>query len=603
VQKAESQAGSPATAVLRWAPLAVALGVLAFHVAPMWREVSSWAFWWDCKYYWFVVEVDYTTITQYHQFPLWNPYYCGGGPQFANPQTSVLSPLTPLVLLFGMPIGYRLGYTAGLVGALLAMRAYARTLGLSEVASAVAGAGFAVCGAFALHMGGGHWPWLGFAVYPLLLRSLELAAEGRRAHCVWGAVWFAIIVFHAPIYPFAFAFVTVGAYGALVGLRRGLRDRARLGRAAVAIATTIGLGLLLGAVRLLPVWAHVSQHPRPVKDWDYTWPWELLEMYGWRHTERGVGNHQYVYPELGNYFGVVGLALMLAGVVVVARRRRALWPVVAAAVVFVLFELGNLVPLPWWLLKHLPVYKNLRVPSRFTIVVGVFFCALIGVAVDEWGAPALARWRALAPRARLGGALVLALALGYLLDASSFNRLQFLPTFGLPAPTGPPAAAFHQVPGDRSMMLMYPHANLGTLSCFEETPLETSPRLRGNLPADEYLADAGAGTVRRVLWSPNRIVLDIDARRPTKVLVNQNWAPGWRVEGGAAIDGGEAGLLAATVAAGRHTVTFRYLPRPFVIGAVVSLLAAAGAVLFVLLERRRRRSAGDPGLGAATPAR
>jgi hypothetical protein len=582
--------------VLRWAPLAFALAVLAYHLAPIWREPSTWASWWDCRYFFFMVEVDHTTIAQHHQLPLWNPYYCGGAPHLANPQASPLSPLTPLILAFGLPIGYRLGYTVGRLTALLSMRAYAPTLGLSEVASAVAGAGFGVSGALTMHMAGGHWSWMGFALYPLLLRSLTLAVDGRRAHVVWGALVFAIIVFHSPIYPMAFAFVTLGFHGLYLGLRDGPRDRARLRRAVVAVAATLALGLALGGLRILPMGEFIAAHPRAVKDWDYTWPWELVVTYAVRHGERAFGAHQYVFPEYGNYFGFVGVALMLAGLGLVLRRRRALWPLIAAAVTLVLFQLGNLVPMPWWLLKHLPVYKNLRVAARFTLVAGIFCCALIGVAVEEWGAPALARWRALAPRRRLAAAGVLALAAAYLVDAASWNRLQFLPTFGAAPPREPPAAEFHQVPGDRGRMMVYPRANLGTLSCFEETPLDISPRLRGDLPADEYLADPAAGSVRRLLWSPNRIVLEVDARRPTTVLVNQNMGTGWRAEGAALVEKGEDGLLAARVDAGHHVVTFRYLPRSVLAGAAVSLLAAAGALAFLLSERRRRR------LSAAAPA-
>jgi hypothetical protein len=573
----------------RWGPVVLALAVIAYYVQPIWRQPETWAGWWDCRYYWFVVEVDYTTIVEHHQLPLWNPYYCGGAPQLANPQTATLSPLTWLVLPFGMSIGYRLGYTAGLVAALFSMRAYARALGLSDVASAVAGAGFAVSGALAMHMGGGHWPWIAFIGYPLVLRSMTLAVDGRRAHYVWGAFWFAAIVFHSAIYPFAYGFLTVGAYGALLALDGVRRDRARVGRAIVATATTIGLGLALAAVRVLPIWQHVSTHPRPVNDKDYTWPWELFITYGWRHPERGFGEHQYVFPEFGNYFGIAGLVLVAAGAFVVARRRRALWPVVGAALVFVLFQLGNLRPLPWWLVKQLPVYEHLRVPSRFTLVAGIFFLALVGVAVDEWGGRALARWRTLTARRRLAAAGVLALGVVYLLDAASWNRLQFVPTFGSPPPTEPRATEFHQVAGDRGNMMAYPRANLGSLSCVEETPLDISPRLRGDLPAEEYLAEPDAGSVRRLRWSPNRIELEVDAKRPTTVLVNQNADVGWRVDGAALVAGGDGGLLAARVEAGHHLVTFRYLPGGFVVGAIVSVLAAAGSAAFLLAQRRRRR--------------
>jgi len=582
--------------LLRWAPLAVALAVLAYHVAPLWHDYSSWAGWWDCRYYWFTVEVDHATISDHGQFPLWNPYYCGGGPQFANPQTSTLSPLTLLIVLFGIPVGYRLGYVTCMLTALLGMRAYARTLGASEVASAVAGAGFGISGALTMHLGGGEWSWIGFALYPLLLRSLHLAVEGRRAHVAWGAIVFVFMVFQSAIYALAYAFLTVGIYGVLLGLRDGWRDGRRLARALVVTASTLALGVGLAAVRLVPTAAFVLGHQRKMKDWDFTWPHELFITYAMRHPERGFSYHQYVFPEYGNYFGWLGVALMFAGLAIVLRRRRALWPVVAAAAIFVMFQLGNLVPMPWWIVKHLPIYNNLRVASRFTLVAGIFFCALIAVAIDEWGAPAMEGWRALPPRRRLLGVVVLALALGYLVDAAQWNRQQFLPTFGSAEPRDVHATEFHQVPGDRGRMMAYPRANLGTLSCFEETPLDISPRLRGNLPADEYLAEPDAGTVRRTLWSPNRIVLEVDAKRPTTVLVNQNFGVGWHADGGALVEGGEGGLLAARVGAGRHTVTFRYLPRSVVVGGAISLLAAFATAALLLADRRTRRLGSGPPL-------
>jgi hypothetical protein len=574
----------PSPRYARWLGLLAALSALALHVSPLWREIKSWAAWGDCKYFWFVLEVDRATYLQHGQFPLWNPYYAGGAPHLANPQSSSLSPLTGLILLFGTPLGYRLGYTLGLLTALLAMRAWARTLGLSSLASAVAGAGFAVCGAFAQHMGGGHWSWLGFALHPLLLRSLHLAFEGRREHVAWGAIVFMILIFHAPVYPMAFAFVSVPSYALFLGLASPDRLRGALRAVGQALAM-LGLGMALGAVRLIPIGEFVRAHPRVVKDWDFTWPHELLTTYGMRYAQRGFAGHQYVFPEFGNYFGWIGLGLMVIGLVVVLARRRSLWPLVAGATVCVMFQLGNLIPMPWWLLKHLPVYKNLRVPSRFTLLAGMFFCALIGVAVDA-GTKGLARGSSTKRRAL--GVLVMLAAFAYLFDAASWNRLQFLPTLGLPAPTEPPVAQFRQAPGNPAFMMLYPRQNLGSLNYFEESPLPHSPRLRADLPADEYLADPGAGTVRRISWSPNAILLDLDLKRPANVLVNQNWGPGWHAYGAELIEGGDGGLLAARAPAGRHTIAFRYLPTSFVIGAGVSVAALAVAVGMIVAAWRRR---------------
>jgi hypothetical protein len=163
----------------------------------------------------------------------------------------------------------------------------------------------------------------------------------------------------------------------------------------------------------------------------------------------------------------------------------------------------------------------------------------------------------------------LALSLAFLIDAADFNREQWFQTLTLPAPGDPRAATFRQVRGDRHQMYVYPRTNQGTLDCFEEAPLDISPHLGAELPADEYPLDPSAGTVRRTLWSPNHIVVETDFARDGTVVVNQNFHAGWRVEGGVLADQG--GLLAARVAAGRRTVSFRFLPTSFLVGLAVSL--------------------------------
>jgi uncharacterized membrane protein YfhO len=135
-------------------------------------------------------------------------------------------------------------------------------------------------------------------------------------------------------------------------------------------------------------------------------------------------------------------------------------------------------------------------------------------------------------------------------------------------------------------MMIYPRLNEGTLSCFEESPLDISPLLRANLPADEYLADPAAGTVRRVRWSPNRIVLDVEASRPATVIVNQNYGPGWRAEGGTLENQG--GLLTARVPAGHHTVTFWFRPPGFSVGLLVTATSLLASLAFALRAFRAR---------------
>ncbi|HSZ81366.1 MAG TPA: hypothetical protein VLA14_03740, partial [Polyangia bacterium] len=425
----------------------VALAALAFVVSPLWRDVTSWAGSIDARASWFLLEVDRVSLALHHELPLWNPYACAGLPQLASPQTSTLSPLTALVVLFGTPLGYRLGVTLGLLTALLTLRAWARTLGLSRAASTLAGAGFAACGAFALHLGEGQWAWLAFALHPLLLRSLTLALAGRRAHLAWGALAFALVVFQSPTDPTRLAVVVVALYAIFLGLwGPGATPGARLvsvARAVGAAAVMLALGAALAAVRLLPLRALLAAHPRSVADRDFTSPAELATIYAARYADRALGRHVHAFPDLGNYFGWAGLALALAGLVFVLARRRALAPVAAGAVACVLLQMGGGPPLPWGLLKLMPATGAFDAPARFTILAGMFLCVLVGVAVDAWATAALERGgggtpatdRSARAPARLAlGLAVLVLAGAYLVDATSWNREAFASTLGAPVP-------------------------------------------------------------------------------------------------------------------------------------------------------------------------
>jgi len=309
-----------------------------------------------------------------------------------------------------------------------------------------------------------------------------------------------------------------------------------------------------------------------------------------RRRARAVLGHPYVWPEYGNYMGLGALLLVAMGAWTLLRRRRDLWPAMAAMLVFMVFQVGNVTGFPWWLLKHLPIFRYMRAPSRFTVIVGLFASVMIGLALDRWMAPLFhtrAEQQVLVGPRRWIAIAVAVLAALFLIDEASFNREQWFQTMSLPAPTDPVSPSFHQVRGDRHRMYAYPRANRGTLDCFEETPLDISPRLSGVLPAEEYPLDPSFGTVRRATWTPNKVVVDSQLTRPGVVVVNQNYHQGWRVTGGVLVNQG--GLLAARVEAGARQIVFRFLPRSFLVGLAISL-ATLGQGIWLWIRWRGNRN-------------
>jgi hypothetical protein len=576
---------------------ALFLVLAAVYVGPLWQRLDTWGGTFDWGYFFFLAEVDRTSIVQYHQIPLWNPYYCGGSVHMASPQTFFLGPTFLFIVAFGTPIGIRLTLTVAVLLAFDGMRRFCRVLGLGAPAATVAAAGYAFSGTLAQHLGGGHVAWVGFCVLPYVLHSFHRALAGERRHILYGGLFLAWIFGHFGAYTFPYSLLCLGCYGLLVGVAR------RRVRAAIAImAVMFVLSVGLTAVRLLPILEHMRGHPRIRPDADIVSPHEFFEIYAGRHEARSFVGHPYVWPEYGNYLGVPALVLLAIGMgVTVKQKLRPLMPVAVAMGLFALFQIGNIPGFPWWLVKHLPLFEYMRAPSRFTILVGLFACVFIGAAIDRMVPAILERQRRQSDSrvARAVGAAVAILSIVFLFDAMTFNRGQWSQTLTTPPPADRVAPAFKQTAGDKRRMYAYPRSNQGSIACFEEVPVDISPRLRAGAPADEYPLDPGTGTVRRRTWTPNRIELDVSFSRPGTVVVNQNFHPAWRVDGGVAVN--EGGLLAARVAAGRHTVVFRFLPASFLIGlGVTALTLIAMAVLW--WRWRRLRDVRASGAGSSFPS-
>src|SRR5271155_193999 len=83
--------------------------------------------------------VPFHTIVHFVQFPLWDPYKCGGIPLLANPQSIYLTPLFALDLLLGPEIGVHLEVVAHIAIAFAGAYFLARVLRLRPLAASASG--------------------------------------------------------------------------------------------------------------------------------------------------------------------------------------------------------------------------------------------------------------------------------------------------------------------------------------------------------------------------------------------------------------------------------------------------------------------------------
>lgn len=320
--------------------------------------------------------------------PGWNPWVNGGQPVLSNPNYGAFYP--PGWLLFAAPPHYALSLLALLHGAIAFAGAWrlARRLGCGAWAAALAGVGYAGCGAY-LSMLSAFTLFLGLAWLPWLLAWADEALWAppgepwaRPALLAGGALGLQLLNGEP---------ATVVMSGlALLALAVSAAVR-RLAAAPRVLAPFV-FGLALAAVQLVPTLGHLLDSPRTglpagrATIWSMR-PERLAEavlprffgdsqrdtsglFFGWRLNDRNFPYVESLYP--GLLLAVLGLAAFLRGPV----PRRAAWVLSFAAGCFL--ALGRHNPLFEAVRETIPLLSILRFPEKF-VILSVLSLSVAGV--------------------------------------------------------------------------------------------------------------------------------------------------------------------------------------------------------------------------------
>ena len=534
----------------------------------------------DGPFFFRLVEAGKVSFSRWGELPLWNPYECGGVPLWDNPQSVVAAPtmllMQPLDTRATIAVFTLSHVVVGFVGMWLLCRSELKS---SRLAAFVAACLFAFSAGLSNHAAGGHMPFVAFQFAPLALVLWRRAETDARGAIGLGLLT-ALMLYEGGVYAPAF----MGLMLAAETVTR-LTSLARISRIVRVGALAMGVALVVGAARLLPVLDQIAHHKRPLAGETDAIDWQLLkDMYLDRQHALRFG-HEYVWGEYLSYTGAIVLVLAAIGLLLSVFAET--WMVFVAVALFALM-LGHYSPYaPWSLLKgHVPPFISMRVPARFRLLLMVFIAGWVAAAVDRLPGvlEKLGARSTIGKTARVVVACVAVFAAG---DVASHSIDIIDSQWNGPVPAKlTPSTRLHLGGAEMAQFIDQPRQNRGRLECWEEwAPFAGAPLWAGDLPQARAVGEGAV--VYSVKRTQNSFLVDVEASAPTTLQFNTSWARGWRTNLGAIRE--DAHQLVVDVPPGHHQMKVWYWPIGLTAGLIstgLGLLVALAAL--VRLTRARR---------------
>ncbi|HDL64159.1 MAG TPA: hypothetical protein ENH12_02075 [Proteobacteria bacterium] len=600
-------------------------GIALVYIHPILLNFNNWGIHdWDQHLFYHGVPVK--TVLTYHQFPLWNPYTCGGMPMLANPQSRFLSPGFIFLLIFGVIHGIKIDIYLHLVVGLLGSYGLARSFRLDKISSLLSSCIFILNSMFALSLTEG-MTWFMSVVYLPWVFLFYRKAFNDLKQAIISAVFAVLMFFEGGIYPLVITFVFFFFYTFITVICR---------REKVIVSLRLFFLLLLlvislGAVKIFPTIEFMMDHPRVMDDYS---GYSLNSLrYSLMDRDQDLGSIPRIVQELsreggfitgitydmeenGIYIGFIPLLLALLGIIWFGGRNRVL---LISMLIFLWFMFGNRAPVSLWALIHrFPIISSMRVAQRFKIIFILCLSIFAGLGFGVIIQVMRRIFRKAGVRKMIGGLVFLFILADLIIvgqpiwndafripplnlyswkqSVGLLNHLPAVPGDFIQIQEGPSydenGIVKHKERFDANGSL-YPALlmNVGTVQAYESAEVDRkalpfdSPNYQG-----EVFWRGREGIANLIEWSPNKITVGVESKEPGYLIINQNYDPGWKVTGGG---GNEAesveGLIGIKVApVRRERIKLTYLPASFVVGLIVSILSFATCVIIFIRSGKFR---------------
>ena len=316
----------------------------------------------------------YWTVRQYHQFPLWNPFECGGIPPLGDPNSHFLTPWFLLTLMFGPVVGLHLEVVLFSAIAWAGGYVLGRVLGMRRISAICTATAFAGSSWFFLRASEGQVVIMVFVYLPWIIATAwKASARGKLRYAALCGALIAFTIFEGNPYLPLFEGLTLALV--LVG-----RAAARLSaRPLIALVVAAFFAAGFGAVKGLPVIQVMVSHPRPT-DANFTNTLDALsQSLLSRNQDRNRPSvNGWGFWESGAYVGLFGIIAVMA---LLCPRRVIPW--IFAGIVLFLLARGATSPSCLWVWLHrMPLFSSSRLPSRFLIPFALMVAVLAGIGID-----------------------------------------------------------------------------------------------------------------------------------------------------------------------------------------------------------------------------
>lgn len=574
---------------------------------PLTKDIQYWGIQ-DWDHHTAHLAQAYEVVVKYHQFPLWNPYHCGGMPAFANPQSRILSPALIFSIIFGPIIGVKLEILFYLIFGLLGFFALARYYQLTLLAAIFASSIYMLNGMFSLSLTVGMVPFLSIGFIPWVFLFFKKAIDKKSGLYVIATAFALTILFFNGVHLLILILplLILQAISEFLGSRKPIT--------LILLGSILVLFFGLSAVKLLPSLELMSRYPRMISEYSgyslkgltlalLSKNQNLEDIEKWQPGKRGFWEGiTYGMDENGMYVGIIPLVLFILGLWLNAKKR---WQLTVIFLIFLWLSFGERIPLSFWQsLKPIFPFDSFRVAQRFRFIFMVPLSIFAGLGLE-----ALTKYsKKLTKKFSLLACIPTLVVIIVIYDLVKVNSLPFEEAFSIPPIETSRKQEFIQTcnldfydkngfisgrtnpPIRAAWSSEYPTflSNQGIVEgCYEAIPVSRNAVCidQKNYKGEIFLENA-VGNVKLKYWSPNKITVKTSVLSEGSLVVNQNYDPGWKIK---KPTGKEVkslgGLLSTDVFPEDEEIVFYYFPLSFIIGGTISLASLLAVVIYFYHRR------------------